>query len=68
MTNPEEVNSTVNDIAKQFGGHIDILVGAAGTRLCRSRLTQGICENIPVLEYPIEDFKKVIVTQESSKS
>ena len=31
VTNPEDVHSTIDEIAKHFGGHIDVFVGAAGT-------------------------------------
>jgi len=33
VTNPEDVNSTIDEISKRFGGHIDVFVGAAGTLL-----------------------------------
>jgi len=59
VTNTDEVRRTVEDIGAKFGGSIDILVAAAGMTSEARRLITGICENIPVLEYPIYNFKRV---------
>ena len=48
VTNKDGVYQTIHEIGTKFGGSIDVFVGAA-----------GICENIPALEYPIDNFKRV---------